>query len=89
MSRVVAFTTVSDYFKSTLDKVIWNTDRDLVELLLLESDVAIEKNNTDIQKCHYDEYPNNFDQKNLEKELPLINKLKKRRILKDEILKHF
>ena len=42
MTRILAFTPVSDNFKSTLDKVVWNTDRDLIKSLTLESEVAIE-----------------------------------------------
>ena len=42
MTRILAFTPVSDNFKSTLDKVVWNTDRDLIKSLPLESEVAIE-----------------------------------------------
>ena len=47
MTRILAFTSVSDYFKSTLDKVVWNTERDLTKTLRLESVVAIEKINSD------------------------------------------
>ena len=66
MTRILAFTPVLDYFKSTLSKVVWNTDRDLIKSLLLESEVAIEKINSDVHKCQYDKYSNNFDQKHFE-----------------------
>ena len=51
MARILDFTPMSDYFKLKLDKFVWKTDRNLIKSLLLESEVAIEKINSDIHKC--------------------------------------
>ena len=53
-----------------------------MKLLLLESDVVIEKIKFDIQKHLLEEYPNNNNEHRLQmekKNLPLVNKLKRRR----------
>ena len=48
------------HFKSKWDNVLWNADRYLLTLLLLETGVVIVKINTYIRKQLCDEYSNNF-----------------------------
>ena len=75
--KKAAFTPVSEDFRSTRDKVLWNAERNLVKLLLLESDIVIGKINMDIQQHLHDEYPNNVYEKRLQVEKKQLNTLKK------------
>ena len=62
LSNEPAFSPISENFKSKWYKVLWNAERDLVKLLLLQSDVVIEKITSKFQKILYDEHSKNFDQ---------------------------
>ena len=75
-----AFAPISEDFMSKWDDILFKAEKDLVKLLLFESDVVIEKINLDIQQHLLEKYPNNFDNKRLQMEknqAPLIYKLKK------------
>ena len=61
--------------------------KDLVKLLLLQSDVVIEKITSKFRKILYDEHSKNFDQTHLQTEQqqqPLITTLKNRRYKKSK-----
>ena len=76
-----AFAPISEDFMSKWDDILFKAEKDLVKLLLFESNVIIEKINLDIQHL-LEEYPNNLDNKHLQMEknqAPLVYKLKKRR----------
>ena len=76
-----AFAPISEDFMSKWDDILFKAEKDLVKLLLFESNLVIEKINLDIQHL-LEQYPNNLDNKRLEMEknqAPLVCKLKKRR----------
>ena len=67
---------------SKWDDTLFKAEKDLLKLLLFESDVVIEKINLDIQQHLLEEYPDNLDNKRLQMEKNqelLVYKLKKRR----------
>ena len=76
-----AFAPISEDFMSKWDDILFKAEKDLVKLLLFESDVVIEKINLDIQQHLLEEYPDNLDNKRLQMEKNqalLVYKLKKR-----------
>ena len=76
-----AFAPISEDFMTKWDGILFKAEKDLVKLLLFESDAVIEKINLDIQQHLLEEYPDNLDNKRLQMEknqAPLVYKLKKR-----------
>ena len=77
-----AFAPISEDFMSKWDDILFKAEKDLVKLLLFESDVVIEKIKLNIQQHLLEEYPDNLDNKRLQMEknqAPLVYKFKKGR----------
>lgn len=57
-----------EHFMSKWDDILFKAEKDLVKLLLFESDVVIEKINLDIQQHLLEKYPDNLNNKRLQME---------------------